>query len=270
MTPVTAGGQRLRSGREASRTKTSPRHLRVPAQTSVARVVNERSVETYLRGVVPAEMPSTWPAEALQGPGHRRPLVRRLPDPPATGTTTSTTTPARRSIAAEGREGHARTRRSRRPPARSSSRAARRREHALPLDRRRRTENNENVFVSLDRRRGRGRRQLPARIERSARRTGRRTTTRRRTRPGRRRPTREAQLSGWSSPPTAGRTSGRSVALDLSRPRRLRPAHQRHADRARSGTKTVSGDVFRSVFNAGRPSADPMMRSTLFDTTPIP
>ena len=37
-----------------------------------------------------------------------------------------------------------------------------------------------------------------------------------------------------------------------------------------AGTKKVSGDVFRSVFNAGRPSADPMMRSTLVATAPIP
>ena len=36
------------------------------------------------------------------------------------------------------------------------------------------------------------------------------------------------------------------------------------------GPKTVSGDVFRSVINAGRPSADPMMRSTLVDTKAIP
>jgi hypothetical protein len=36
------------------------------------------------------------------------------------------------------------------------------------------------------------------------------------------------------------------------------------------GSKTVSGDVFRSAFNAGRPAADPMLRSTLFDTKPVP
>jgi peptidoglycan hydrolase-like amidase len=36
------------------------------------------------------------------------------------------------------------------------------------------------------------------------------------------------------------------------------------------GTKTVSGDIFRSVFNARRPAGDPMLRSTLFDTAPIP
>jgi peptidoglycan hydrolase-like amidase len=36
------------------------------------------------------------------------------------------------------------------------------------------------------------------------------------------------------------------------------------------GTKTVSGEVFRTVFNAGRPVTDPSMRSTLFDLAPIP
>jgi stage II sporulation protein D len=36
------------------------------------------------------------------------------------------------------------------------------------------------------------------------------------------------------------------------------------------GTKTVSGEVFRTVFNAGRPAADPMLRSTLFGTAPLP
>jgi stage II sporulation protein D len=37
-----------------------------------------------------------------------------------------------------------------------------------------------------------------------------------------------------------------------------------------SGTKRVSGDVFRSVFNARRPATDPQLRSTLFDTQPVP
>jgi hypothetical protein len=35
-------------------------------------------------------------------------------------------------------------------------------------------------------------------------------------------------------------------------------------------TKTVSGSVFESVFNAKRPSADAPMRDTLFDLEPIP
>ena len=36
------------------------------------------------------------------------------------------------------------------------------------------------------------------------------------------------------------------------------------------GTKTVSGGVFREAFNAGKPATDPLLRSTLFDTAPIP
>jgi peptidoglycan hydrolase-like amidase len=37
-----------------------------------------------------------------------------------------------------------------------------------------------------------------------------------------------------------------------------------------TGSKTVSGDVFRSVFNAASPAADPPFRGNLFDLTPIP
>lgn len=37
-----------------------------------------------------------------------------------------------------------------------------------------------------------------------------------------------------------------------------------------TGTKTVSGDVFRSVYNARRPSGTLPLRSNLFDTKPIP
>ncbi|MBI2764240.1 MAG: SpoIID/LytB domain-containing protein [Chloroflexi bacterium] len=37
-----------------------------------------------------------------------------------------------------------------------------------------------------------------------------------------------------------------------------------------AGTKTVSGSVFVAVFNAYRPSADPILRGTLLDVAPIP
>jgi hypothetical protein len=37
-----------------------------------------------------------------------------------------------------------------------------------------------------------------------------------------------------------------------------------------AGTRTVSGSVFQSVFNARRPSGHPLLRSTLIDLTPIP
>ena len=37
-----------------------------------------------------------------------------------------------------------------------------------------------------------------------------------------------------------------------------------------TGTKTVSADTFRSVYNAYRPSGSAMLRSNLFDTNPLP
>jgi peptidoglycan hydrolase-like amidase len=37
-----------------------------------------------------------------------------------------------------------------------------------------------------------------------------------------------------------------------------------------AGTKKVSGEVFRAVFDAAKPSADPLLRSTLFALAPIP
>ena len=37
-----------------------------------------------------------------------------------------------------------------------------------------------------------------------------------------------------------------------------------------TGTRTVSGEIFRAVFNAGRPKTDPSLKSTLLETAPIP
>ena len=37
-----------------------------------------------------------------------------------------------------------------------------------------------------------------------------------------------------------------------------------------TGAKTVSGEVFRSIFNTRSPATDPAMWSTLFDVAPIP
>ena len=37
-----------------------------------------------------------------------------------------------------------------------------------------------------------------------------------------------------------------------------------------AGTRRVSGEVFRAIFNKARPAADPILRSTLLDTAPIP
>jgi stage II sporulation protein D len=37
-----------------------------------------------------------------------------------------------------------------------------------------------------------------------------------------------------------------------------------------AGTRRVSGEVFRAIFNKARPATDPSLRSTLFDLAPIP
>ena len=77
-----------------------------------------------------------------------------------------------------------------------------------------------------------------------------------------------AQLSAWFA--ADPRTNvGTLTALDL-RNRGASGRLIRVTLIGTAGTKQVSGEVFRSVFNAGRPLADPMLRSTLFATAPIP
>jgi stage II sporulation protein D len=63
--------------------------------------------------------------------------------------------------------------------------------------------------------------------------------------------------------------AGTSIRLDLSR-RGVSGRLISVTLTGSLGSKTVSGDVFRSVFNANRPAGDPVMRSTLVDTRPIP
>jgi stage II sporulation protein D len=76
------------------------------------------------------------------------------------------------------------------------------------------------------------------------------------------------QVSGWFA--ADSRTNvGTLTALDLSH-RGVSGRLYRVILIGTAGTKTVSADVFRSVFNAGRPSSDPSFRSNLFDLAPIP
>ena len=107
------------------------------------------TLERYLRGVVPAEMPSTWPAEALRGAVDRRPLLRGAP--PATGRVVLR---RRRRLELAGLPAACSARRRPRPPRStrrpaSCSRAARRsptRCSTRPGGGA--TEHNENVYVS--------------------------------------------------------------------------------------------------------------------------
>jgi stage II sporulation protein D len=77
-----------------------------------------------------------------------------------------------------------------------------------------------------------------------------------------------SQLSAWLA--TDNRTNvGDLLALDL---------HDRGVSGrlvsvtlvGTAGTRRVSGEVFRAVFNRARPATDPSLRSTLFDLAPIP
>jgi stage II sporulation protein D len=77
-----------------------------------------------------------------------------------------------------------------------------------------------------------------------------------------------SQLSAWFA--TDSRTNvGDLIALDL---------HDRGVSGrlisvtliGSAGTRRVSGEVFRTVFNRTRPATDRSLRTTLFDTAPIP
>jgi stage II sporulation protein D len=243
--------------------------LRIGLSKAVPRAsaTNELTLERYLRGVVPAEMPSSWPAEALkaQAIAARSYAARRLrpavsyydvPDDSSSQVylgvrgEKATTTAA---LAATGGM-----------VLRSGTAIANTLFHSTGGGA---TEHNENVYVSAT-----GAKVAdPVSYLRGS-------------------PDRRADGTAFDdgSPyatwktltytlaqfsaifATDGRTNvGTITALDLS-------------DRGVSGrlvsvtligllgTKTVSGGVFRSVFNAGRPSGDPSMRSTLFDLQPVP
>ena len=82
------------------------------------------------------------------------------------------------------------------------------------------------------------------------------------------RPYTVAQLSAWfgSDPRT---NVGTLAALDL-RDRGVSGRLVSVTLIGSAGSRKVSGNVFRAVFNARRPSGDPMMRSTLVDIAPVP
>jgi peptidoglycan hydrolase-like amidase len=76
-----------------------------------------------------------------------------------------------------------------------------------------------------------------------------------------------AQLSAWFA--SDSRTSvGTLTAIDLRR-RGVSGRLIGITLIGTAGSKRVSGDVFRSVFNARKPAADPILRSNNFDVAPI-
>ena len=232
-----------------------------------ASATNELTVERYLRGVVPAEMPSTWPAEALkaQAIAARSYAARRLrptvsyydvPDDSSSqvylgvrGEKATTTTALADTAGIVLMSG---------------STIANTLFHSTGGGA---TEHNENVYVSATGAKvARPVSYLRGSPDRRANGTAfddgspyatwqTLTYTR-------------AQFSAIFA--ADGRTNvGTITALDLS-DRGVSGRLVSVTLTGSLGTKTVSGGVFRSVFNAGRPSGDPSMRSTLFDLQPVP
>ena len=241
--------------------------VRVTSTSATLNVVNELPLETYLRGVVPAEMPSSWPVEALkaQSIAARSYAARRL----RPGVSYYDVTDDTSSQVYLGREGE-----------RASTNAAIAATKGIVLMSGTAiantmfhsagggaTEHNENVYVSATGKKTAG---AVSYLRGSADRapdgtpydaaspyaTWATATYSR------------AQLSSWFG--SDSRTNvGSLTALDLRR-RGVSGRLISVTLIGSLGTKTVSGDVFRSVFNAKRPAGDPMMRSTLVDTKPVP
>jgi SpoIID/LytB domain protein len=236
--------------------------------TATANVINELPIESYLLGVIPAEVPATWPVEAVKAQAIAARSYAAYHLHPATGTydvyddtrsqmylgklvekagSTAAVTATASVVLRTTTGGIANA------LFHSTGGGA--------------TENNENVFVSATGQKTAGvysylRGSLDRRADGSPfdadspyATWNTRTYT-------------LAQIQGWFA--ADSRTNvGTLVAIDLS-------------DRGVSGrlisvtligangsTKKVSGAVFTSVFNAQRPAADRMMRSTLFDLSPV-
>ena len=231
------------------------------------RVVNEVGLDAYLRGVVPAEMPATWPAEALkaQAIAARSYAARRLrPGISNYDVVDDTRAQVYLGVRDEKRATNIAIATTAGIVLRSGTSIANALFHSTAGGA---TENNENVFVAASGAIVAG----PVSYLRGS-------------------PDRApdgtsydagAPLATWHTAAYTDdqlsaifasdvRTSvGALTALDLSN-RGVSGRLIRVTLVGTLGSKTVSCDVFRSVFNAGRPATDPQIRSSLFDTQPIP
>ena len=233
----------------------------------LASVTNELTLERYLRGVVPAEMPSTWPVEALkaQAIAARSYAARRLrpgvsyydvPDDSSSQVYLGVRgeKPATTAVIIETAG----------VVLMSGSSIANTLFHSAGGGG---TEHNENVFVSATGAKVAGpvsylRGSLDRRDDGTAFDTGSPYATWKTASYTR------SQLSTWFG--RDSRTNvGSITALDLSA-RGVSGRLIRVTLIGSRGTKTVSGAVFRTVFNSQRPAGDPSMRSTLFDLKPVP
>ncbi len=236
--------------------------------TSTVSVVNELPMESYLKGVIPAEISATWPTESIRAQTIAARSYAEYRLHPTTGTydvyddtrsqvyhgylaektaTTAAVTATAGKVLRTSTGGKVTA------MFHSAGGGA--------------TENNENVFVSATGAKTAGvysylrgsmdRRANGTSYDDTSPYTTWKTTT-----------YTLAQLQAWFAADSRSNV-GTLVAIDL----RDRGVSGRLISvtliGANGTTKKVSGDVFRSIFNAHRPSADPILRTTLFDLAPI-
>ncbi len=237
----------------------------IGSSTGTVSAINETSLESYLRGVVPVEMPSTWPVEALKAQAIAARSYAGAHLHPTTGAYDMTdTSQAYRGVLAEKAAATAAVVATVGQVLRSGGHIITAMYHSADGGA---TENNENVYVSaagavinppVAYLRGEpDRTPTGASYDAASPHATWHTAT-----------YTYAQLSSVfaSDPRTAVGTisaiaftkrgvSGRVVAVRLS---------------GSLGTRTVSGEIFRTVFNAYTPATDPYMWSTLVATSPIP
>jgi SpoIID/LytB domain protein len=235
--------------------------------TPTVTVVNDLPLETYLRGVVPVEMPSSWPVAALQAQAiasrsyaaHRlRPGVSYY-DVPDT-----TSSQVYRGILGERATTNAIIASTAGVVLRSGTSIANTLFHSTGGGA---TENNENVYTSWTGAKVAGavtylrgssdRAPDGTAYDKAAPYATWATLT-----------YTTAQVSRWFA--ADPRTNvGSLTAIDL-RDRGVSGRLISVTLIGSGGTRKVSGDLFLSIFNAGHPAADPILRSTLFATKPIP
>ncbi len=230
-------------------------------------VVNEVRLDLYLQGVVPAEMPSTWPTEALKAQtiAARSYAARRLrPGVSYYDVTDDTRSQVYRGVKGETTTTNLLVKATAGLVLKSGSTIANTLFHSTGGGA---TEHNENVYVSATGaivsspvsylRGSTDRAASGSAYDAGAPYAIWATTTYTR-----------AGLSAIFA--TDARTNvGTITALDL-RDRGVSGRYRSVTLIGTAGTKKVSGDVFRSVFNSGKASADPLLRSTLFALSPIP
>jgi stage II sporulation protein D len=286
LTVTSAGGMRLhtsrRTGSLAVRPTTSSVLMQLDSKpstydryrgvlrvhmTKTIKVVNELGLDSYLRGVVPAEMPASWPVEALKAQviaARSYAAVRLRPGTGLFDVYDDTRSQVYRGAKGEAAAANTAIAATSGVVMKSGSAIANALFHSTGGGA---TEHNENVFVSSTGGLVAG----PVSYLRGS---------------SDRRPDGTsfdagAPLATWKTASYTwaqlsvifaadARTNVGSLSrIDLSR-RGVSGRLIKVTLVGSSGTKSVSGDVFRSAFNAKNPIGAADLRSTLFDTRPIP